>query len=817
MKYIIKSIHSSYSEINISISNYNSKFTSIFNGQIRFLSHQANERVKNAIKNISKSSVFPRGRAKELNEICKKIFGISNAEMERIRENFLGDIKSILSNYPEKNVYGFTVGEIYSSMAKSGSPSDKMIRVIFLKYIIEKHAKFMNYGKKVALTDLSRFLDILKDPISWFPKSRRMSRIIHLHLGPTNSGKTYSALKSLREAKSGVYLGPLRLLAHEVYERMNNEWKIPCRLITGEERRESKIKRPAKLKGFDKNQSIQNLFRNLLNVDDSSLILPDTADYSEIFVEPSRNLLANHVSSTIEMVDLNKPVDVAVIDEIQMISDPMRGWAWTQALLGLPAKEIHLCGELRALEVLKVLTQKIQQLSNDQIIVHTDYKRLSPLYISNTAISRNFKKLRRGDVLVAFSRKKLFWLKEKIEKATKHRCAIIYGSLPPETRSEQARLFNDPNSGYDILLASDAVGMGLNLAIRRVIFYEMEKFDGIQVKELSVSQTKQIAGRAGRFAVWSAKKDKSQVIQDDQNGLVTTFDDRSLKSLKNLMSKDAEEIRKVGLQPSFDVISKFHDILCSLERQDFSIVPTSLFDTLNLFEKIVYIDTEKYFFSEIDNVKILSEKICKFSSRLPLSEQWQLCCAPVRHRNPEELSVFIDLAKIMVHSMKGAQKNSYGFLDVPSVRKMFISCSNSGSKDRKSIIKQSENCAKSLSTLEKITLKGPPEISLDFVDEEDELEEKRYEFAEKLVEKAHWNSIFPFSEFTISDLNFIERKLWQLESLHRITTLYLWLHYRYPDIYQSGRLAWKSKNKLECVMLKLLKKSKKNITDNTNK
>jgi ATP-dependent RNA helicase SUPV3L1/SUV3 len=75
----------------------------------------------------------------------------------------------------------------------------------------------------------------------------------------------------------------------------------------------------------------------------------------------------------------------------------------------------------------------------------------------------------------------------------------VYGSLPPETRSTQAALFNDRNSGYDVLVASDAIGMGLNLNIKRIIFSTLEKFDGTTRRHLTEAETKQIAGRAGRF------------------------------------------------------------------------------------------------------------------------------------------------------------------------------------------------------------------------------------------------------------------------------------------------------------------------------
>lgn len=82
-----------------------------------------------------------------------------------------------------------------------------------------------------------------------------------------------------------------------------------------------------------------------------------------------------------------------------------------------------------------------------------------------------------------------------MELATNHKCCVVYGALPPETRTQQAKLFNDPNSEYDVLVASDAVGMGLNLNIRRVVFYSLDKFDGDAKRPIPAPQVKQIAGR----------------------------------------------------------------------------------------------------------------------------------------------------------------------------------------------------------------------------------------------------------------------------------------------------------------------------------
>jgi ATP-dependent RNA helicase SUPV3L1/SUV3 len=283
---------------------------------------------------------------------------------------------------------------------------------------LDSHLKYAFYDKlfggTFSLSDIKnqKALADLRYPTEWFPFSRGMHRTVHVHIGPTNSGKTYHALKRLEEAKQSVYAGPLRLLAHEVYSRLNAKG-IPCCLITGEEQR-----------------------------------IPDGYKDSE----------RQAISCTVEMTPLSKRLDVVVIDEIQMLGNKDRGWAWTTALMGVQAKEIHVCGEERALP----LIQQLCLAMGDKVEVHR-YKRLTPLAVEAQSLGGDFKKLRKGDCVVTFSVMAIHALRAEIEKATKKKVAIVYGSLPPETRAQQARLFNDPNNDYDYLVASDAIGMGLNL------------------------------------------------------------------------------------------------------------------------------------------------------------------------------------------------------------------------------------------------------------------------------------------------------------------------------------------------------------------
>lgn len=162
------------------------------------------------------------------------------------------------------------------------------------------------------------------------------------------------------------------------------------------------------------------------------------------------------------MLSLNKNFDVVVIDEIQMISDPSRGGGWTHALLGVKANEVHLCGEASVVDLIK----QIGKACGDEVIVNT-YERLSPLYVASQSLKGDYKQVRPGDCIVTFSRRDIFAVKYEVEQQTGLRVAVAYGGLPPEVREEQAKGFNagGKEGGYDVMVASDAIGMGLNLLV----------------------------------------------------------------------------------------------------------------------------------------------------------------------------------------------------------------------------------------------------------------------------------------------------------------------------------------------------------------
>ncbi|KAI6111189.1 P-loop containing nucleoside triphosphate hydrolase protein [Pisolithus sp. B1] len=353
-----------------------------------------------------------------------------------------------------------------------------------------------------------------------------MRRKIIMHVGPTNSGKTHMALRALAAAKSGLYAGPLRLLAHEIWERLNKGQIVPLDMfpegdaepdttINTDTVEETGTKKPT----LRKQGSSKYVRQCNLRTGEEFRVVSDSASL---------------LSCTVEMAALDTQLDVAVVDEIQMIADPARGSAWTMAVLGIAARELHLCGEEAAVPVV----EEILKHTGDELVVNR-YERLTPLVVQNESLYGDLSHVQKGDCVVTFSRNNIFALKKRVEESTGLLCAVAYGKLPPEIRSEQAALFNDPHSGYDVIVASDAIGMGLNLKIKRVVFEVLTKFDGYVERPLSVSQIKQIAGRAGRYG-----------LHGEPGGFVTTLYPEDLPRLKSALSTPPEALTYAVIDPS---------------------------------------------------------------------------------------------------------------------------------------------------------------------------------------------------------------------------------------------------------------------------
>ena len=269
----------------------------------------------------------------------------------------------------------------------------------------------------------------------------RTDQLLTLHVGPTNSGKTYAALQHLIAAGRGWYLAPLRLLAHEVFELLNRGG-TPCHLLTGEE----------------------------------AIRVPG----------------AQITASTIEMFSPSPDEACTVIDEAHMLADEQRGWAWTRALMEAQAPDLHVISAPGAGPLVARLAE-----AAGMALGRIEHKRLTPLAVSPRPWS--LEKLPPQTILVAFSRAMALGLKSELERQHRRRVSIIYGALPPEVRRRQSARFAEGET--EICVATDAVGMGLNLPADNVCFFEVEKFDGRQRRTLTPTEVRQIGGRAGRFGL----------------------------------------------------------------------------------------------------------------------------------------------------------------------------------------------------------------------------------------------------------------------------------------------------------------------------
>ncbi|KAK2589289.1 hypothetical protein KPH14_007841 [Odynerus spinipes] len=435
---------------------------------------------------------------------------------------------------------------------------------------------FLRFAKKLfphmeCLDDLKKISD-LRSPANWYPLARAKTRKIIFHAGPTNSGKTHHALERFMNAKSGVYCGPLKLLVAEVYNK-SNSMGTPCDLLTGEERRFAHD--------------------------------PDSP--------------ANHLSCSVEMVNLNSSYEVAVIDEIQLMRDHGRGWAWTRALLGIPADEIHLCGEAAAIDLVNAIC-----LTTGETPEIRKYKRLTRLEVEKKALE-SLENIQPGDCIVCFNRNDIFTVSRQLESKGVD-VAVIYGSLPPGTKLAQAAKFNDPNDTCKVLVATNAIGMGLNLHIRRIIFYSLiqpivnEKGEK-EMDTISVSAALQIAGRAGRYGTrW-------------ETGYVTTFKTEDLPTLTRLLNQTPEVITQAGLHPTADQI----------ELYAYHLPDTPLSSLLDIFITLCTVDDSLYFMCHIDDFKFLADMIQHVP--LPLRARYIFCCAPINRKLPFSCAMFLKFAR----------------------------------------------------------------------------------------------------------------------------------------------------------------------------
>ncbi|TFK24669.1 ATP-dependent RNA helicase suv3 [Coprinopsis marcescibilis] len=438
-------------------------------------------------------------------------FGIPQADLQPLLTAFIDAVESGYFNNPTEykyhdlNRFAQTLMQrqssaiLYSNIFFSWATQPSQRAVLIEKYNVNP-ATLTRMMALVEVTD-RRYL------AEEYAETRRMTRKIIMHVGPTNSGKTHNALRALAASRMGVYAGPLRLLAHEIWERLNLGQIPPLgtedgSFVNPDTEVITTLPHADTVKQFGKLE--YSRLTNMITGEEQKVVVP----------------MAPLTSCTVEMLGFTRKYDVAVVDEIQMITDPQRGSAWTSAVLGLAAKEVHLCGEETVVPIIRELLKD----TGDELIVNR-YERLTPLTVEEHSLEGDYSKVRKGDCIVTFDRASIFNVKRRVESMTGLRCAVVYGRLPPEIRSEQADLFNNPDSGYDVLVGSDAIGMGLNLKIRRIIFDSVRKYTPSGQQLLSISQVKQIAGRAGRFG-----------MHQEPGGYATTLLEDDLPFLKTAVA-----------------------------------------------------------------------------------------------------------------------------------------------------------------------------------------------------------------------------------------------------------------------------------------
>lgn len=443
------------------------------------------------------------------------------------------------------------------------------------RYLEREFSKLVKSVLSLKRKDISA--KILLDYLGEFwmhLEARKTKRRVIYHKGPTNSGKTYHAIQALSQAKSGCYLAPLRLLAGELYDTLN-EKGVKTTLLTGE----------------------------------------------EVIDTPG----ATHFSSTIEMVKLSEEFECVVIDEIQMITDSQRGWAWTRALVGVNCPEVHICGDG---SVLDLITQ-IVDLTGDELIIK-EYERMTELQVMNKPIKMG--DLTSGDAVIVFSRRNALKYKRDLENLD-FKVSIVYGRLSPEVRREQARKFDSGET--DIIVSTDAIAMGMNLPIKRVVFTTLSKFINSKEYPISNSEIKQIAGRAGRY-------------QRFPIGYATTLErvENGISMVEHAIDSELKQKENAMVGPDLDIFNKVNNALKINNLPDLK-----LSEFLRLFNTMTF--KPPFYCVNLSEMIEIAEMVEQADSKSVLSsaEIFGFACAPVNLGLIEHVQYFIWILNNYVSAM----------------------------------------------------------------------------------------------------------------------------------------------------------------------
>ena len=311
-------------------------------------------------------------------------------------------------------------------------------------------------------------------------------------LGPTNTGKTFLAIETMLSFESGMIGFPLRLLAREVYDKIIQKTDPKkVALITGEEK-----------------------------------IIPSNAKY---------------FLCTVESMPIDKNLEFVAVDEIQMCSDNERGHIFTDRLLNLRGEKLTM---FMGSNTIKKLISKL-----DEDVEFINKERLSKLtYVGHKKISR----IERKSAIIAFSAEEVYAIAELIRRQ-KGGAAIVMGSLSPKTRNAQVNLYQ--SSDVDYLVATDAIGMGINMDLDNVYFSNLKKYDGKKLRKLNLAEIGQISGRAGRY------------LNDGVFGITGDCEEINAEEINLIENHKFEEIRTLFWRNSNLNFSSTSSLLKSLEER----------------------------------------------------------------------------------------------------------------------------------------------------------------------------------------------------------------------------------------------------------
>lgn len=559
-------------------------------------SYYEKELIDIMIESYKEASIHSKGinrlKVKVINAIDSKLDSLINMNVYKTEEHmnlFLQNAREMIFGYYKTvNLKGFN---------KSLVDKEDKIKELIKKAAVVENVLYKNYLEKnpkaPSIDDLIEFKEciswictrglvwtseniyiknkvkdeikeiILDDPIDEYEEARRMKRHFYLHVGETNTGKTHASIQRLMEAESGVYLAPLRLLALEIQDKLNSE-NIRCSLLTGEEE--------------------------------------DIISY------------AYHVSSTIEKLQLETPYDVCVIDEAQMIGDKQRGWAWTRAIIGVLSPEIHIC---MAPEAKDVIIKLIKDCKDTYEII--EHKRDTELVFEDKKFDLN-KDVKKGDALVVFGKKKALAVSAQLLN-NNIKTSIIYGSLPYSTRRKQFERFLSGET--DVIVCTDAIGMGVNLPIKRIVFLETRKFDGISQRRLNVSEIKQIAGRAGRKGIYN-------------KGYVTAMTDLNL--IKTALNSKTKKIEKCFIGIPDSLLELDIDLIDALKT--WSVAPVK-----GYYEK-----------ADVTTIIYLLNRLKALNIKAPKSDLLKMATIPFEENNKTVLALWEEYCRMYTEGAVNLKK-----------------------------------------------------------------------------------------------------------------------------------------------------------------